>query len=117
MPRRAAAVFVAFESLTKRTPSQLAHELQPVLDAGKRAQRFGDRVLVDARSPRGGGRCSGVLTVVLAGDERLRGQRIVRAKLDAVGAAGNSSKPRGTTATSASVWFSKMRSFASLYAS
>ena len=64
---------------------ELGHQLEAVLDPRKRAERLRDRVLRDARSPSGCRRRGGVLAVVLAGDERLRRERIVRAKLDAVG--------------------------------
>src|SRR5207302_7357683 len=57
--------------------------------AAERSQRRGDRVILDPGRPR---RCSGsgrILAIVRAGNERLRGQRIVVRELDALGAAGD----------------------------
>ncbi len=69
--------------------ADLAHELEAVLDSRKRAQRLGDRIICDSDRP---GRRRGrrrVLAVVVAGDQRLGGKRIVEAKLLAPPLAGN----------------------------
>ena len=88
-----------------------------MLDAGEGAQRRRDRRIVEAGGAGGGGRGGGVLAVVRARDERLGRQLVVRGELDAARSAGTGPKPRGTTATSSAVWFSKIRSFAARYAS
>ncbi len=49
----------------------LAHELEPVRNAGEVAQRRGDRWLPGAGRTRGRGRRGGVLAVVCAGERRL----------------------------------------------
>jgi hypothetical protein len=60
----------------------LGDQLQPVLDTGKRAKRFGDLLIryADRARDRGGRRC--VLAVVSARHQRLRRQLVVRAELD-----------------------------------
>ena len=63
--------------------ADLGHELEPVRDAGERAQRIGDLLLRGAQDASGGGRRSCVLAIVPARDQRLRGQRIVRVELRA----------------------------------
>ena len=90
----------------------LGHELEPVRHAGERRERLRDLAVADAA----GARCS----VAAAAFSRLCAPGIS-------GSAGRSSsaenstlrpapgigpKPRGTTATSSAVWFSKIRSFA-----
>ena len=91
----------------------LGDELEPVRHAGERAQRGRDRVVADARRPRRGCRGGRVLPVVRARDQRLGRQHVVGGELDAPAAPGTGPKPRGTTATSSAVWFSKIRSLAS----
>ena len=92
----------------------LGDELEPVLDAGERAQRLGDRLVGEPGGARGGGRGGSVLAVVRAGQARFGRQLVGRRELDAPRPRpAPSSKPRGTTAVSSAVWFSKMRSFAS----
>ena len=53
-------------------------------DAGERAQRLGDRVVLDPECARDGGRSGCVLAIVSAGDQRLRRERIVGGELDSV---------------------------------
>ena len=84
-----------------------------MLDAGEGPERLRDPIVRDPDRTRGRRRGGGVLAVVLAGDMRLGRKRIVEAELDAPPSPGTrGSKPRGTTATSSALWFSKMRSFA-----
>src|SRR5207248_11638125 len=63
---------------------QIAHELEPMRHACECAESVGDRGIGDARDTRGGGGGGGVLSVVYAGDARLRGQRIVSRELDSL---------------------------------
>src|SRR5581483_12389665 len=62
----------------------LADELEPVRDAGERAQGLGDRAVTDTRLPRRGGRGGGVLAVVPAAEKRLCRQLVVGRELDPV---------------------------------
>ena len=80
--------------------AELADELEAVRDARERAQRLGDRRVVDPRGTGRGGRRGGVLAVVRARDARLGGQRVVarRTRRDALRR--ERPKPRGTTAVS-----------------
>ncbi len=67
----------------------------------ERAQRVGDRGVVDPRSTSRGGRRGGVLAVVRARDERLGGKLVVDARSSTRRAApGTEPNPRGTTAVS-----------------
>src|SRR6185295_19872603 len=57
--------------------ADLTDELEAVRDAFEAGKAFGDRVIGDPRGTRGGGRRGGVLPVVLAGNGRLGGERVV----------------------------------------
>ena len=63
---------------------ELAHQLQPVRDAGERAERLRDRVVRHAGRAGGCRRGGGVLPVVAAGNEGLRRQLVVGGELDPV---------------------------------
>ena len=57
--------------------AELAHELEPVRNAGEGAQRLGDRVVLDADGAGRRRRGRRVRTVVPAGNKRLGRKRIV----------------------------------------
>src|SRR5204863_663939 len=65
----------------------LGNELEAVLDSGKRAQRFADRIVLDPGGSRGGRRGGGVLPVVRTGNQRLGRQHVTRIELDTLGPA------------------------------
>ena len=75
---------------------ELAHQLEPVRDAGKRPEGLGDGVVGHAGGACHGGRGGGVLPVVPAGDQRLCGERVVGRELDPVDSepAGNDFRAR-----------------------
>src|SRR5207249_179000 len=64
--------------------AELAHQLQPVRDAGERTECLRDRVVRHAEGAGGCRRSGGVLPVVTAWNEGLRRQPVVGAELDPV---------------------------------
>ena len=56
--------------------------LDPVLDTGKGAERFGDGGVAQARGARGGGRGGSVLAIVRSRDQGLGRERVVSRELD-----------------------------------
>ena len=86
----------------------LADELEPVRDAGERAQRLGDRGVVDpGGTRRGRRRRGGVLAVVRARDERLGRAAGRRRELDARRRPARAEAARHDRGVRAR-WFSKM---------
>src|SRR5262249_10901353 len=63
---------------------QLTNQLEPVRDAGERAEPFRNRLVGYAGGAGSSGRGRGVLAVVAAGYQRFRGQGIVGRELDPV---------------------------------
>ena len=113
--RIAAATFVAFESLTNRTPRTVATSSIRCSTPRKLMVRARDVVsseMPTARRERGGG---GVLAVVQTRYRGLGGSGSSAANSTLRAAPGTGPNPRGTTATSFSVWSRNSRSLVSAY--
>ena len=112
--RSAASGFVAFESLTQRTPSSSRTSSSRCGHAGEASRSaVGDRLVGDAGGARSGRGARPRSRGCAPRDARLGRQRVVGGELDPAGRARHSAGSRaGRPRRRPGSWFSKMRSFA-----
>ena len=94
--------------------ADLGDELEPVRDPGERLEGLRDRARPAMPSARAAAVAAAAFSRLCApGISGSAGSSSAGSNSTRRARPGTSSKPRGTTATSASLWFSKIRSFAS----